>query len=67
MENLIKEQIAALAAMLELYQYEGGTLLDLANYDLQINYCNRDIYGNYHADVAALYSRYVYLSKKEAA
>ena len=65
MRNLIKEQIAVLAAMLELHQYEQGTLLDLANYDLKIQYGGRNIYGDYAADVAAVYSQYINLSKKE--
>ena len=72
MKNLIKEQIAVLAAMLEQYAYAddeticgNSNLLELANYDLTIEYYTRNIYGDYHADVAAVYSQYINLSKKE--
>tara|TARA_R100001015_G_C4504911_1_gene78334 strand:- start:248 stop:601 length:354 start_codon:yes stop_codon:yes gene_type:complete len=68
MDNLIKEQIAVLAATLEQYTYADetvygwqGNLLELANYDLEIEYYTRNIYGNYAADVAAVYSQYIYL------
>jgi hypothetical protein len=67
MGKLVKEQIAVLAAMLELHQYNEGTLLDLANYDLKIQYCGRNIYGDYPADVAAVYSQYINLSKRKVA
>lgn len=72
MENLIKEQIAVLAAMLEQYAYAddeticgNSNLLDLANYDLEIEHYTRNIYGNYTVDVAAIYSQYINLLKKD--
>lgn len=71
MENLIKEQIADLASKLEQYGYAdeeiicwNGSLLDLANYDLTIEYYTRNLYGNYTADVAAIYNQYIYLVNK---
>ena len=72
MDNLIKEQIVVLAAILEQYAYAdeeticgNGNLLELANYDLEIEHYTRNIYGNYAADVAAVYSQYIYLVNKE--
>ena len=60
MKNLIKKQIIELASELKKYAYAdqeaicwNGSLLDLANYDLSIEYYTRNIYGNYSADVAA--------------
>jgi hypothetical protein len=71
MENLIKKQIIELASKLKKYAYAdeeaicwNGSLLDLANYDLSIEYYTRNIYGNYSADVAAVYSQYIYLVNK---
>ena len=71
MENLIKKQITDLASKLEQYGYAdveaicwNGNLLELANYDLEIEYYTRNIYGNYSADVAAIYSQYIYLVNK---
>tara|TARA_Y100000114_G_C11675404_1_gene285930 strand:- start:494 stop:847 length:354 start_codon:yes stop_codon:yes gene_type:complete len=71
MENLVKQQIIDLANKLEQYGYADetvygwhGSLLELANYDLEIEYYTRNIYGNYSADVAAIYSQYIYLVNK---
>jgi len=71
MENLIKKQIIELASKLKKYAYADetvygwqGNLLELANYDLEIEYYTRNIYGNYSADVAAIYSQYIYLVNK---
>lgn len=71
MDNLVKKQITDLASELEQYCYADetvygwqGNLLELANYDLEIEYYTRNIYGNYSADVAAIYSQYVYLVNK---
>ena len=65
MESLVTRQITELAKKLKGHQYHGGTLLGLAEYDLQIKNYKRDIYGDYTADVAAVYSQYIYLAKKE--
>tara|TARA_R100001460_G_scaffold25276_4_gene50839 strand:- start:338 stop:541 length:204 start_codon:yes stop_codon:yes gene_type:complete len=64
MEGLVKRQMTELAKKLKGHQYYGGTLLGLAEYDLQIKNYKRDIYGDYAADVAAVYSQYIYLAKK---
>ncbi len=71
MENLLKKQIIELASKLKKYAYAdeeaicwNGSLLDLAHYDLSIEYYTRNIFGNYSADVAAIYSQYIYLVNK---
>tara|TARA_Y100001938_G_C7797029_1_gene285292 strand:+ start:136 stop:462 length:327 start_codon:yes stop_codon:yes gene_type:complete len=71
MENLVKKQITDLASKLEQYSYIDesvygwqGSLLEQANYDLEMQYYTRNIYGNYSADVAAIYSQYIYLVNK---
>ena len=56
-----------LAKELKKHQYHDGTLHDLANLDLYIKHYNRNIYGDYKADVAAVYSQYIYLANKEVA
>ena len=61
------KHLKELAKELKKHQYYDGTLHDLANLDLYIKNYNRKIDGDYTADVATVYSQYIYLAKKEVA